>query len=588
MIIASMDRRQDFVRKELDVMVALQVDNGFVINNLALSSSCDLSLFQIISRGQQTRAFACFARAYHNQKIYINHEQFENPYLLIKKQRSESSFPDPLWIPNPSLESLRAGTIGPTVSPPPPAKKRRVSVLSLLGKTKPTTVPKSEKRYGGGFVIDPDPGFYHRPEHAVVTLDFSSLYPSIMKGYRTCFMAVCYDEQWLHDPRATKVYVPLDDQTCCVLISSYDGVPSISITDRIVDDVMQNRKRVREEMKRTTDPFLRQSLDAQQLCCKILQNAFYGACGSETFGIPCTALAASVCVIGQWMNKTVRHRAMILGGRCVYGDTDSVMIQFPTDPSIIDRKSILNDICRQARDLERTTTELFPPPNAVEFEPLKLPHYQTTKKKLYGGREYPPDCVDWTEQQSSLLIKGFAFKKRDRCTFVYRLGYELMCRVFSNTHTDAALHTWFMEEVVRTFHPIPTDSQLSDFIITCQLNTEYKQENVLALHLATQYEKETGTRPRPGRRLRYIIGSFGYETRKHFQCAVTPATFLRNSQRLDASYYLEKQLLLPIKQALDLKPKLFQHIQRSISALVVRHTVQSKPLTFTSSMKRNQ
>jgi hypothetical protein len=65
---------------------------------------------------------------------------------------------------------------------------------------------------------------------------------------------------------------------------------------------------------------------------------------------------------------------------------------------------------------------------------------------------------------------------------------------------------------------------------------------------------------------------------------VTPSAFLRNAQRLDASYYLEKQLLLPIKQALDLKPKLFEKIKRSIGALVIRHTVRSKPLIFLKKM----
>jgi DNA polymerase elongation subunit (family B) len=572
--LSSIDIRVDFANQEMDVMNALQTDNNFIVNNLALSSSCDLSLFQIISRGQQARAFACFARAYHNACIYINHTQFELPYVLVKKPRSESTFPDPLWIENPPIESLR----GCCVQPTKPKKRRKImTVLEMMGKTKPQQPvgKQTKKRFGGGFVIKPDPGLYTDPCHAVVTLDFASLYPSIMRGYRRCFMSVCYDERWLQDDRAEKEYVPLDDETCCVFIKSYDNKPVRTITDEIVADVMKNRQEVRAKIKVTTDPFLIQSLDAQQLCCKVLQNAFYGACGSETFGIPCTAIAASICMIGQWMNKTVRYRGMLRGGRCVYGDTDSVMFQLPTDPSLTSRDDILRDIYRQAKELEQETTSMFPPPNAVEFEAMKLPHLQTSKKKTYGAMEYPPCDGGWNHSGHE-LVKGFAIKKRDRCAFTQRIGKELLSMIFAGTNSDDDLYTWFLSRVHHTFHIQPTEEQLSSFIITCRLNTEYKQESVLALELADHYEKESGCRPRPGRRLRYVIVQFPHETRKHFQCAVTPTTFINNNHCLDAAYYLKKQLLLPIKQVLDLKPLLYERICKSIDTIVEKHMNPSR------------
>jgi len=565
--------RQSFIRKELDVMCALQSDNTFIISNLALSASCDLSLFQIISRGQQARAFACFARAYHKEGIYINHTQFDDTYLLVKKKRADSSYPDPVWIENPPLSSLRSG--GCAVPEPTPSKKRRRTLLEMLGSKKVQRVepakPKTEKRFGGGFVMAPSPGFYHRPWEAVVTLDFASLYPSIMEGYKVCFMRVCYDKRWLEDDRAEKEYIPLDDTTCCVLIKSYDGIPVGSITDRIVHDVVQNRKRVRVEIKRTEDVFVKQSLDAQQMCCKILQNAFYGACGSETFAIPCNAIAASVCMIGQWMNKTVRHRAMLRGCRCVYGDTDSVMVQFRTDPSLTTRDDILADVYRQGHELEAETSQLFPNPNAVEFEAVKLPHLQTSIKKVYASNEYPPGPNGWNQEYTA-LFKGFAFKKRDRCPFVYAIGKSIMGHLMTNTLTDEEIVQWMSRAIDDTFIAQPTEAQMGAFIITCRLNTEYKQENALALQLANQYEKEDGVRPRAGRRLRYLIASFGTEKRKHFQSSVTPSAFVRNGHILDTAYYLEKQLLLPLKQVLNLRPVLFTKIERMVARKVLVNT----------------
>jgi DNA polymerase elongation subunit (family B) len=570
----SMVIRQDFSHKELDVMCVLQSDNTFILSNLALSASCDLSLFQIISRGQQARAFACFARAYHKECIYINHDQFDRQYLLVKKRREDSSYPDPLWIDNPPLDTLRSGD--PVDPGAPVTKKRRPTLLEVLGSKKrhkaEPSKPKTEKRFGGGFVIVPSPGFYHRWWEAVVTLDFASLYPSIMEGYRICFMRVCYDQRWIDDDRAEKEYVPLDNNTCCVFIKSYDGIPVTSITDKIVHDVVQNRKRVREEIKRTQDVFVKQSLDAQQLCCKILQNAFYGACGSETFAIPCNAIAASVCMIGQYMNKTVRHRAMIRGGRCVYGDTDSVMVQFRTDPSLVTRDDILADVYRQGHELETETSALFPSPNAVEFEALKLPHLQTSKKKTYAANEYPPGHEGWKKPYTK-LFKGFAFKKRDRCPFVNAIGEAMMGHIMTNDLSDVAIVEWLAQAIDETFIVKPTEEQLGVFVITCCLNSEYKKENALALHLAGQYEKEAGVRPRPGRRLRYIIASFPNEQRKHNQSSVTPAEFIRSNHILDTAYYLSKQLLLSLKQVLDLRPALFTRIERMVARKVASKTM---------------
>ena len=565
--------RMAAISSELDVMCALQKDNAFIMNNLALSGSCDLPLFKIISRGQQARVFACFARAYYEDGIYINHTQLDRPYTLVRRRRCQSSFADPPWIENPPLEALRRRD----TEPGPGSQKRKRSVLDILGRPPKAAKPKMEKRYGGGFVIVPEPGFYRHPWEAVCTMDFASLYPSIMEGYRICYMRLCFEERWLHDDRATKEYIPLDDDTCCVFIKEYDNAPVRSITDRIVSAVVQNRKRVRAQIKLTDDTFLRQSLDAQQLCCKILQNAFYGACGSETFAIPCTAIAASVCVIGQWMNKTLRHCAMSRGCRCVYGDTDSGFFQFPTDPGLTSADDILRDIYRQAKDLELDTTRLFNAPNAVEFETLKWPHLQTSKKKTYAAREYPPTDAGWTETPTA-LVKGFAFKKRDRCPFVYAICKRLMDHLFSSEMTDDRIAAWYRGAITDAFKVRPGEADLGEFIITCRLNHVYKQDDALALILAEQYEAETGSRPRAGQRLRYLVAKFDGPKRKLADRVVTPATFVGKGYQVDAVYYLQTQLLLPIKQALDLRPSLYRRIDRITARLVARYTLQTRGL----------
>jgi DNA polymerase elongation subunit (family B) len=276
---------------ENELMHLLQLDNSFLLNNLAFSQTCDLSLFHIVARGQQIRVFACFVRAYHENGIYINREAFAQRHLVVKRERKDSSYPDDPWLTNPSLESLRTEKRQEEekeeeediVEPSPSKKQKRITVASLFGgqglQAKKKTTVDNKKRFGGGFVISPEAGFYHAPEHAVVTLDFASLYPSIMKGSRLCTMRLVYDEKWLTDPDAELEYIPLDDHSCAVLVLKYNGKPVTTILDHIVFDVMQNRKRIRKKMIGVTDTFLLQTLDAQQLCAKILQNGVYGSTG---------------------------------------------------------------------------------------------------------------------------------------------------------------------------------------------------------------------------------------------------------------------------------------------------------------------
>jgi hypothetical protein len=278
---------------EIALMHGLQFDNAFILNNLAFSASCDLALFHIISRGQQTRVFNCFVRAYHDSCIYINHSAFKQRHLVVKRARKDSSYPDDPWLTNPSLASLRSGKQEEDVLPPAP-KKQRTTVAGLFGKGtgKKTKTADKKPRYGGGFVISPDAGFFQAPEHAVVTLDFASLYPSIMNGYKLCTMRLIYDEKWLNDPDAELEYIPLDDESCVVLVRQYKKQKVTTILDSIVHDVMQERKSIRKKMVGIKDPFLLQTLDAQQLCAKV-KNASCVVCSMSFSSLIFTILGTT-------------------------------------------------------------------------------------------------------------------------------------------------------------------------------------------------------------------------------------------------------------------------------------------------------
>ena len=61
--------------------------------------------------------------------------------------------------------------------------------------------------YEGATVMDPEVGFYDKP---VTTLDFASLYPSIMQAHNLCYTTLLSAEQVIHSPPLQlNIYQPL-------------------------------------------------------------------------------------------------------------------------------------------------------------------------------------------------------------------------------------------------------------------------------------------------------------------------------------------------------------------------------------------
>ena len=570
------------VLQEMKVLVALTIDNNFLGNNLALSRSCDMALTGIIERGQQKRVRNVFDNRYYDENIYINHQQLDEPFVVVKRSRSLSSYPDPPWLENPPLESLRSPSSSSFSVPSSKTKKKRkhVSIADLLGKSgysKPTKKSKtSTKRYTGGFVVPPEPLLYKLPEHAIALLDFASLYPAVIEGSVICFMRVLYDKSWLNKlPESSFEYIPMDDEHCAVyVLCGSDGKPVRSITDKITSEVVKNRKNIRVAMKtlskklvNTTEEeadrikFTLVSMDAAQLSAKVLQNALYGFLGSDTSGMLCTALAAAVTCISAVQNKKMRFFVINeMKARVVYGDTDSVMVQFPTDPLVhISRDQILCEIARQALDAENKSMEMFPYPNKVEFESLKHPMLLTSKKKTYGAIEYGPEQMGWAPQGAgNLLCKGFVFKKRSTCEAVQTTGKTAFELLLKDDEKGVAETVQICADSIQ-----PNPQNIDRYIITCLLNDQYKSKDVIALRLANMIEEDTGVRPLPGRRLPFIIAFFD-DNRLHCSRAVTPDRFTKDGMTLDTSYYLKTQLYGAFKQLLDLHPVLLKQIEAII------------------------
>ena len=229
--------------------------------------------------------------------------------------------------------------------------------------------------YEGATVIEPSKGFYEAP---VVTLDFASLYPSIMIAHNICYSTLVPKELVGKIP-ADKVEKGPSD---CYFVKKEvrEGLLP-SILKRLLDA----RKRARDLLAKEKDPFTKAVLNGRQLALKISANSVYGFTGAVRGMLPCIAISSTVTSYGRDMifhTKTIveQHYNTSAGfpynAKVLYGDTDSVMVLFGV--------STVKEAMDLGKEASGVVTKTFPPPIKLEYEKVYKPYLLLTKKRYAG------------------------------------------------------------------------------------------------------------------------------------------------------------------------------------------------------------
>ncbi|KAK1403943.1 DNA-directed DNA polymerase [Heracleum sosnowskyi] len=176
-------------------------------------------------------------------------------------------------------------------------------------------------------VLEARAGFYEKP---IATLDFASLYPSIMMAYNLCYCTlVCSFDVHKFGLPPESIYKTPSGKTF-VKSNLQKG-----ILPEILEEFLAARKRAKADLKEAKDPLVKAVLDGCQLDLKISANSVYGFTGASTGQLPCLEISSSVTSYGRQMiehtKKLVEDKFTTLGGyghNVIYGDTDSVMVLF--------------------------------------------------------------------------------------------------------------------------------------------------------------------------------------------------------------------------------------------------------------------
>lgn len=155
------------------------------------------------------------------------------------------------------------------------------------------------EQFEGATVIEPRRGYYSAP---IATLDFASLYPSIMMAHNLCYTT-------LVKPADRKKLDLKDEDITQTPLGNFFVKSNVrkGLLPEILESLLGARKKAKAELKKETDPFKRSVLDGRQLALKISANSVYGFTGAQVGKLPCLEISGSVTAYGRTMIELTKN-----------------------------------------------------------------------------------------------------------------------------------------------------------------------------------------------------------------------------------------------------------------------------------------
>ena len=432
-------------------------------------------------------------------------------------------------------------------------KFEKMLIETFLNKGK---VSSEDAAYVGATVLTAKTGAYiHEP---ITGLDFASLYPTIMRAYNLCpsTLALRPDMQYVDDVN----YEEIDGYR---FVQDRQGV-----IPKILEELAKSRKQAKKDMANTDDPFMKSVFNGKQIAYKVSMNSIYGGVGSPTFNVPCKPVAS--CTTSKGREMIEQTKALVEkwypGSDVVYGDTDSVMVHFPTDS--------VEESFRLGQEAADRISAIFPKPIELEFEKVYKP-YLLFSKKRYAGLMYTdpkkPDYID---------AKGIQLVRRDNCPIVRRILKELLDIIMYENDIEKAK----MKAIEYVKLLDENKINIDDLVVSKSLKrisyeydgkgnykrTKHDYKNPQPhVTVAEKIEKrEKGAGPKSGERVPYVFIEVNDPKALQYEKAEDPEYVRHNKLRIDVEYYKTHALLSPIESLMelfydDVKKEIFDYVEQS-------------------------
>ncbi|KAK6128262.1 hypothetical protein DH2020_038000 [Rehmannia glutinosa] len=375
--------------------------------------------------------------------------------------------------------------------------------------------------FEGATVLEPRAGLYEKP---ITVLDFASLYPSIMMANNLCYCTLLSpgDAQKLNLPPGSVSKTPSGE----IFVKSHIRK---GILPEILEELLAARRRAKADLKEAKDPFVKAVLDGRQLAFKKSANSVHGFTGCTAGPLPCLQISSSVTSYGrQMIEKTkteLEDKFTVVQGhehdaKVIYGDTDSVMVQFGV-PSV---EAAMN-LGRDAAVLSAVSSTRYAGlcwTNPTKFD--KIDSKGEPGCSFYFNMKFDRDVPGAAEYVKS-TVSDLLMNRMDTSLLVITKGLK---------KPEA-------EYGVKTAHAEVAARMREDFtLLIC----------IFLVTLELPSERDAATAPNVGDRVPYVMIKAAKGVKVH-ERSEDPARVLEKDIPIDTQYYLENQISKPLLRIFD-------------------------------------
>lgn len=350
-------------------------------------------------------------------------------------------------------------------------------------------VKHKELELKGATVLEPLAGFY---TDAIATCDFRSLYPSIMIAWNLSHDTHVIDPSTIPSSMMTSTLVTGSERDYFIKPDVQEG-----LLTKILKELLNQRKRYKDLAKMETDPMKKRLLNALEKSYKITTNSIYGFTGATTGKLPNLHIARTVTARGRMMIQTTVDEIKTLQpqSQVIYGDTDSVMIQYMNVP--MERAfELAHAACEHITAFFRRFTkgqEIL----VLEMEKITMPYWIPSKKR-YAGL-----CYETIQSKPKLDIKGMVVR-RDLLPFVQTLQRGMI---------EALLYTQDLVSTIDVLFDALGDLiagkiPIKELSVACSMKDidSYKSKVLPQVAVAMKMkQRNPGSEPRAGDIVTYVI-----------------------------------------------------------------------------------
>ena len=330
---------------------------------------------------------------------------------------------------------------------------------------------------------------------------------------------------------------------------SYSGLiktndDSIILTDKDGNTININNKDVITTLDTYTE-FEQAVFDGLQLAYKLTANSLYGQIGAQTSPIYFKDIAASTTATGRELLYLAKEKVeeKFKGSEVVYGDTDSIFINFNPEN---DGREGLKESINMGVAAEKYIQQFLKAPHKLEYEKTFWPFVLFSKKR-YIGNKYEVKTGENDYKQTSM---GIVLKRRDNAEIVKHVYGGVINILMNNTNINLSID--FLHKELKKL--LNGKFSMDMLIITKSIRGYYKNPQQIAHKVLADRigVRDPGNKPTSNDRIPYVYIETKDKPKLQGDRIETPEYIKDNNLVPDYMFYITNQIMKPVAQIYSL------------------------------------